>query len=353
MTIITSLNSLAMKEAVQGPITGYLDQIQAASERASNLTRQLLIFSKSQPTKASTLDINMTVNELLRLLRNILGENIAVKSELASGLMPVEADKSNIEQLLMNLVVNSKDAMPEGGQIGIKTENAVIDGSGDGLCPELKPGRYVCITVTDCGIGMDEETLRQVFEPFFSTKETGKGIGLGLTVVHNIVREYKGGIIVSSRPGEGSVFKVFLPASHSAVRPSASKKMEEPQGKGESILLVEDEVMLSKSVALVLTKSGYRVLVANDADEANRIFETEGSGLDLVFSDVVLKGKSGVDIVEEFFSTRPELKVVFASGYMDIESQWPYIKEKGLRFLRKPYDIPELLRAIRDCLDNA
>jgi len=352
MTIITSLNNLAMKEASSGQVRDYLDQIQAASERASNLTRQLLIFSRNQPTKAATLDVNRTAEELLSLLKNIIGENIVINSDLAHDLLPVEADNSNIEQLFMNLVINSKDAMPNGGQIVIKTENETIDGK-RAAHPELAPGEYVCITISDSGAGMDEDLLKRVFEPFFSTKEPGKGIGLGLAVVHNIVAEYKGGITVESRPGQGTVFKVFLPASRSGAVQVHSRDLEEPLGNGETILLIEDELMLSRSVSLVLTKSGYKVFAARDGEEAGKIFEREGGRLDLVFSDVVLKGKSGVNIVDEFLALKPDLKVVFASGYMDIEAQWPYIKEKGFRFLQKPYDIPELLRAVRDCLNGA
>lgn len=352
MTIITSLNNLAMKEASSGQVRDYLDQIQAASERAANLTRQLLIFSRNQPTKAATLDVNRTAEELLSLLRNIIGENIVINSDLAHDLLPVEADNSNIEQLFMNLVINSKDAMPNGGQIVIKTGNETIDGKRAAHL-ELAPGEYVCITISDSGAGMDEDVLKRVFEPFFSTKEPGKGIGLGLTVVHNIVAEYKGGITVESRPGQGTVFKVFLPASRSGAVQVHSRDLEEPLGNGETILLIEDELMLSRSVSLVLTKSGYKVFAARDGEEAVKIFEREGGRLDLVFSDVVLKGKSGVNIVDEFLALKPDLKVIFASGYMDIEAQWPYIKEKGFRFLQKPYDIPELLRAVRDCLNGA
>lgn len=352
MTIITSLNNLAKREAQAAPVLrDYLDQIQAASERAMNLTRQLLIFSRNQPTKTAVLDINRTVDEMLRLLRHILGENITVKSDLAPDLFPVQADKSNIEQLVMNLVVNSKEAMPRGGEIAITTENVAVHGKGTSPVPEFNPGNYVCIKVRDSGVGMEEKMLKQVFEPFFSTKETGKGIGLGLTVVHDIVKEYKGGISVSSRPGEGTCFNVYLPASSAPMpKPSSSTRVEEPQGRGERILLLEDEVMLCKSVSLVLTKSGYNVFAASDAEEAVRMFQE--NDFHLVFSDVVLKGRSGVNVVDELLAVRPGLKVVFASGYMNIDSQWPYIREKGFRFLQKPYEIPELLMAIRECLDG-
>ncbi|MDP2690054.1 MAG: response regulator [Deltaproteobacteria bacterium] len=171
-------------------------------------------------------------------------------------------------------------------------------------------------------------------------------------MARNIVRECGGGIAVSSRPGEGAEFKVYLPASSERLKPSEAGASEAPQGRGERILVVEDEVMLSKSVSLVLSKNGYTVFAARDAEEVNRIFEKEQGNFQIVFSDVVLKGKSGVDIVDELLAVKPGLKVLFASGYMDIDSQWPYINEKGFRFLQKPYDIPELLRYIRKCLDE-
>lgn len=350
LSIITSLNNLALKETQSAAVVGYLGQISSASERAANLTRQLLMFSRNQPTKAARLDVNSTIAEVLDLLRNILGENITITSHLAPDLKAVEADKTSMEQLLMNLVVNSKEAMPWGGEITIRSANVIVGGKGSSD-PKLAPGEYVSITVSDFGVGMDEDTLRQAFEPFFSTKETGKGVGLGLTVVHDIIKEYKGGIAVESRPGKGSAFRVYLPAMRQEPAAPLLKATGEPAGNGERILLIEDELMLSRSVSLVLTKNGYRVYAARDASEACRIFEREGSGLDLVFSDVVLKGKSGVAVVDEFLAERPGLRVIFASGYMDIDSEWPYIKEKGFSFLQKPYDIPELLRTIRASLD--
>lgn len=353
MSIIASLNNLAMREApAAGALRDYLDQISAASERAANLTRQLLIFSRNQPTAPAMIDLNKTVDDMLRLLKNILGENISIDAALDPGLMAVQADKSNVEQLVMNLVVNSREAMPNGGCISIATSNTVLDEDGAKARCLDAPGNYVCLTVKDTGTGMDEKTLRRVFEPFFSTKGPGKGIGLGLTVVHNIVKEYRGGISVESRPGEGACFNIYLPASQERPRQASGASVQDPQGRGERILLVEDEVMLRKSVALVLSKNGYKVFTARDAEEAAVIFQRENNDFHLVFSDVVLKGKSGVNIVDELLTVRPALKVIFASGYMDIESQWPYIKERGFRFLQKPYEIPELLRAIRESLDG-
>lgn len=348
--IITSLNSLAIKEARSGEVRDYLGQIQSASERAANLTRQLLIFSRNQPTETAPMDLNRTIREMLSLMRSIMGENITISTELAPDLMTIEADATNIEQVLMNLIVNSREAMPGRGEITIKSSNVTIDGAHG---PGLAPGEYVSVIVSDSGAGMDEETLGHIFEPFFSTKEPGKGIGLGLTVVNNIVREYRGAATVESRPGMGTAFKVLLPASRAKVVPEPPRPTGEPAGRGERILLVEDEPMLSRSVALVLAKSGYSVFTARDAVEAEGIFGQEGAGVDLVFSDVVLKGKSGVSVVDEFLAKKPGLKVVFASGYMDIDAEWPYIKESGFRFLQKPYEIPELLKTIRDSLDGS
>lgn len=351
ITIINSLSSLAIRKTGEAdPAHKFLEQIISTAERASNLTRQLLIFSRSQPTRFAPVNITAAVNDLIKLMYHLIGENFTIRTYFAPGVWAVMADRGNVEQLLMNLVINARDAMPHGGEITIRAENITLD---EELCRtirEARPGRFVCLTVEDTGAGMDQSVIDRLFEPFFSTKAVGQGIGLGLNVVYNIVKEHHGGIAVCSEPTKGSAFRVYLPATTEEALAVDKKVLAEPVGRGERILLVEDEGVLRKSVALVLIRNGYRVFEAADAEEAINIYEKEGGDFDLIFSDVVLRGKDGVRLVDELLAKKPGLKVLFASGYMDVESQWPYIQEKGFRFIQKPYEIPDLLRTVREAM---
>jgi CheY-like chemotaxis protein len=237
-----------------------------------------------------------------------------------------------------------------GGMIYVKAENVVIDEECMDV-PDTKPGKYVCIIVEDSGAGMERTVVDRLFEPFFSTKAPGKGLGLGLSVISTIVKMHNGAIIVSSEPEKGSVFKVYFPAiSNTALVEDKGELLKKPIGHGERILLVEDESFLLKSLALMLSKSNYLVFQAKNAKEAIDIFEKESGEIDLVFTDVVLPGRSGVQLVEELLIKKPELKVIFTSGYLDIESQWPFIQKGGYGFFQKPYDQLDLLMTINETL---
>ncbi|MBI5644423.1 MAG: response regulator [Deltaproteobacteria bacterium] len=343
MTIINSYAALAASGG-EASLSDCLEQISAASDRAKILTRQLLIFSRVNPEEPVVLDINEVLNDTGRMLGRILGENITVSESRGGGLWQVLADRGNIAQVVLNLAMNAKDAMIEGGRVAINTENVTL--------PE-GPGqrRFVCVRFKDSGTGMSEHVKANLFEPFFTTKEAGRGIGLGLTVINNIIKDCNGRVEFSSCTGEGTEFRIYFPACEGKSEGAPVRKENEKPyaGNGERVLVVEDEKWLRKGVALVLQANGYQVFEAEDAEEAVELFEKEGGRFDLLFTDVVLKGKSGIQLVEDL-SSRERVNVLFTSGYMDAESQWPMIREKGYRFLQKPYEIADLLKILRESL---
>lgn len=362
MTIISSFSNLAMKDSLTDQQRSYLEQIRAASARASNLTRQLLIFSRKQPVEFGALDLNETVKGILDILRRFVSENISISIDCNPDLSIVRADKGNIEQLIMNLVMNARDALQDGGCVTVKTDNVALGTGCEGPPPPgAASGDYVLLTVEDNGFGMDSEVLSNIFEPFYSTKAVGHGIGLGLAVVQSIVKEHRGLIEVESSPGKGSTFKVYIPAApegdHILARKEETllrsrKTGEGPWGTGERILVVEDEMWLRKSVSLVLSKSGYKVFEASGVGEAMDVFDSEGGDFDLVFTDMVLHDKTGIELIEALMERKPGMKALFSSGYMDIEKQWPVLCQRGFNFIQKPYEPPDLLRAIEAALNE-
>lgn len=350
-TTIKAFSGLALKKAPEtGQLREYLLRIRAATDRAANLTRQLLILSSKLPTELKVFDLNDLASDLLQVLGSVIGERITIKTHFAEDLWSVKADKGSIDQVLMNLVVNARDAMPTGGELTIRTENHYIEDRGGGEAGP-GPGRYVCLTVRDTGEGMEEDVAGRIFEPFYTTKGIGQGTGLGLAVVDSIVKSYGGVVDVSSRPGRGSAFRVCLPASHEAVKKAPrEERAEEPPGAGERVLLVEDEKQLLESLALALKMNGYRVSKAESAEKALEIFDREGGTFDLVVSDTVLPDKSGIELAAELRKKKPGLRVILTSGYMDIDTQWPEIKREGHHFLQKPYEPTDLLKAINECM---
>lgn len=347
MVIIRLNNSLAMKKSDSAEINAYLEQIDTASERAENLTRQLLIFSRHQPTEITALDLNRKIMNTLRMLNRLISENIIISTSLAPDIGLISSDKANIEQIIMNLVINAKDAMPDGGKITIRTERVDVGGSSR----PAASGSHVKLTVEDTGAGMDGNVIKHIFEPFFSTKGP-RGTGLGLAVVHNIIRDLGGWIDVESRPGEGTSFEVYFPSVEDGKKEEHAEEgaPEEVMGSGERILLVEDETLLRKSVAMVLAKNGYSVLEAGCARDARRLFEKEQGRIDLVFSDMILQDRNGVDLIDDLKGLNSRFKVLITSGYMEVDSSFPAIREKGYQFLQKPYEIPDLLKSVKHSL---
>jgi signal transduction histidine kinase/ActR/RegA family two-component response regulator len=353
LTAIQGYTEIAMLGVEQTePLHKNLEQIHYAAERATSLTRQLLLFSRRQPLELVAINVNKTIEGLLKMLKRLIGEDIAIRTELGCEAWTVQGDAGNIEQVFMNLAVNARDAMSGGGVLTIKTENVTLDEEYCKVIPDARPGKFVCLSVADTGTGMDAAVLQRIFEPFFTTKEFGKGTGLGLSVVYGIIKQHDGWINVYSERGRGAIFKVYLPASDVELKEEVQEKicLQDIQGKGERILVIEDEEAVREFASKVLRDNGYKVFEAADAKETLALFEQEKGQFDLIFSDMVLPDRSGLQVVEQLLRRNPKLMVLLSSGYSDDKSQWPAIREKGYRFLQKPYSIPELLRTFREVL---
>lgn len=343
MMIIKLDVELAIREAGNASQLDFLKQISEASSLAANLTRQLLIFTSRQTALKAVMCLNEAAEGVIKTVRRFIGENIVIKTELG-GFRKINADRGNIEQLILNLIVNARDSMPKGGTIMVKTRDFPEDGDGE---------KYVRLTVSDEGIGMDSAVLPHIFDPFFSAKAQGAGPGLGLTVASTIAKELGGRIEAVSVPGEGSTFDVYLPAAAEAEQiTERGAAGADVKGKGERILVIEDERMLRRSVAIVLQKNGYSVFEASDAKEALLVFEKEGGAFDLVFSDIMLPDRNGIELCEELSVKRPDVKFLFTSGYLDIESHWPALKNKGVELVQKPYEISDLLMIVRKAMHS-
>ncbi len=354
LTAIQGFADLAMSSAEgSGHLYGDLRKIRSAADRGAALTRQLLLFSRRQSVERVPLDLNRTAEGLLGILSPLIGEDVAMKTELEPELRPVLADEGSMQQIIMNLAVNARDAMPEGGRLVIGTKNVDFDdepASGD---PGARAGEFVSLSVTDTGVGMDATTVQRVLEPFFSTKDPGKGTGLGLSVVYGIVQQHEGWLDIRSTPGRGSTFEIYLPAT--SARPDYSLRTSEHEewsltnttGQGERILVVEDEGAVRALAVKVLRQSGYEVLEAGTVAEALSVFEEQEGHFDLIFSDVILPDHTGIRLAEMLLEMKPDLPFLLSSGHADDRSRYATIRGKGLAFLRKPYSLPDLLRTVR------
>jgi len=354
LTVIQGYADLAlMKVDETNPLHRDLKQIRIAASRAASLTGQLLAFSRRQPIELTLLNLNQLVDDSKKMLSRLIGEDIAIETHLEPELWTVEADEGQLEQIIMNLVVNSKDAMPGGGRLTVKTENSLVDEEYCRRYSYARPGRFLCLSVEDSGMGMDQETIKHIFEPFFSTKGPGRGTGLGLSVIYGIAKQHQGWINVFSEPEKGTIFKVYLPAFSGKATSKTNDivSLKELQGTGERILLVEDEEGVRTFAERVLQEHGYVVFEAKTAREALEIFEREKEEFHLMFSDVVLPDRSGLQLTKELLSRKPGLGILFSSGYADVKSQWPLIRKKGYPFLRKPYSLDALLQAVKGVLE--
>ena len=285
------------------------------------------------------------------MLQRLTGDDVDLINALEPGLGCVEGDPVQLEQLIINLLINAQESMPEKGRITVKTETVALD---QDLClgrPEAIPGTYVCLSVTDTGIGMDEDTLQHIFDPFYSTKE--KGAGLGLSIARNIAIQHEGWIEVSSAPGEGSTFRIYLPVLDAdPEREAQDAPPAGSPGRGERVLLVDDDDNVRAAVSEMLRTGGYAVVEAANAKQALDIFEAEAGEFALVFSDIILPDKDGIELVDELSAQKPGLPVLLTTGYTDQRSQWPIIVERGLAFIQKPFGLSDLLPAVRQVLDT-
>jgi PAS domain S-box-containing protein len=327
-------------------------EIRKAAERATELTRQLLIFSRRETVKPAPVDLNEVVRDIERLLRRTLGEHVELVVDLHRDLPAVLADPGRVEQVLVNLAVNARDAMPDGGRLQIETSEVELDRNFLQEHPDISPGRYVRLTVADTGSGMEPEVAARAFEPFFSTKRKGEGTGLGLATVYGIVTGAGGQISLYSEPGEGTVFRVHLPAVDSTVPAGPGERAVALTGRGESVLLVEDEDTVRALAQRILTEGGYRVTATSGGREALRLLEDPRREFDLLISDVVMPGMRGVELARRAEGLRPELPVLMMSGYttpLDEEDR-KAIAESPL--LEKPFSRRDLLGEVRALLDR-
>jgi PAS domain S-box-containing protein len=331
-----------------------VEEIRRAAERAARLTRQLLIFSRREVVKPETLNLNVVIGEIENLLVRALGERIELVTRFQEGLRPVEADPGQIEQVLVNLAVNARDAMPDGGRLSIEVENAELDQEFASTHPGIEPGSFVRLKVSDTGVGMDKDVLDRAFEPFFTTKPKGEGTGLGLATVYGIVTQTGGQIDIYSEPPIGTTVKIHLPATDRSADSVSAPDDVTPAGHGEVILVVEDETEVRHTTERILAKGGYSVIGTADAEEALKICEEADRRIDLLLTDVIMPGTLGPALVEKVRAMRPELRVIFMSGYShDVLAPQALGVQDRAAFIEKPFNSRQLLAAVHEQLQAA
>jgi two-component system cell cycle sensor histidine kinase/response regulator CckA len=353
LTAITGYCELLLtKQDLQDPVRHDVKHILAAAEQAASLTRQLLAFSRKQVLQPQRLDLNQVVDNLDKMLRRIIGEDIELVTVLGPELGTVMADPGQIEQVIMNLAVNARDAMPQGGKLTIETANADLDEAYSQRRVEVQPGPYVMLAVSDTGVGLDQESQARIFEPFFTTKELGKGTGLGLSTVYGIIKQSGGHIWVYSEPGDGTTFKIYLPRLEA---PGESAEVSQAPGKcewgSETILLVEDEELVRRVTARILARHGYNVLESASGCEALAVSREHPGPIHLMLTDAVMPGMSGQELAEKVKSQRPEMKVLYMSGYTENAIVHHGVLDPEIAFIQKPFKYNTLARKVRAMLD--
>ena len=354
LTVITGFTELVLARLGSvDPPRSYLEEITKAGNRASALTRQLLAFSRRQALAPEVIDLNAVVADTEKMLRRVIGEDIELRLALDPELWRVLADRSQLDQILVNLAVNARDAMPRGGRLTIETANVELDLAYTDRHPPVRPGPYVRLTVSDTGCGMDAATQARIFEPFFTTKPPGEGTGLGLATVYGIVKQAEGYTWVYSEPGLGTTFKIYLPRAQVdvATTSTAPARPAAAAGGTETILVVEDEDQIRTLVRGVLRASGYTVLEARHGEEAVRLGEERPEPIHLLLADVVMPGMHGPELAERLVARHPGLKVLYMSGYTDQAVVERGVLQAGAPFLQKPFTPAVLRRKVRELLD--
>jgi PAS domain S-box-containing protein len=352
LTAITGYTQVLLRKLpADDPSRGPVELIGKAGNRAADLTRQLLAFSRRQMLEPKVLDLNAVCNDLSKMLRRMIGEDIELATIPGADLRRIKADPGQVDQAIMNLVVNARDAMPSGGKLTIETRNVDLDATYARAHPEVKPGPYVLLAISDNGCGMDEVTKARIFEPFFTTKEVGKGTGLGLAMVYGVVKQSGGHVAVYSEVGHGTTFKIYLPATEErpAVVPPAPRPAAPPAGKG-TVLLVEDEDMVRTLSRAVLQEQGYTVLEARHGREAIGLPAQEIDNVELTVTDVVMPGMDGRDLAQHLLRRKPNMKVLYVSGYTDNAIIRSGLLEPGTAFLEKPFTPEVLARKVHEML---
>ncbi len=351
--IIGFANVLDSDMSEDDPSKFYVEQIQAAADTAANLTSSLLTFSRKQKINPTLVELNSIINRMEKLLFRIIGEDIDFRTEIADKRLYALVDFSQMQQVIMNLAINARDAMPEGGILTVKAESAVIDKEFIRSHGYGNPGEYAIISVSDTGSGFDDITKGKIFEPFFTSKEVGKGTGLGLSIVYGIIKQHNGYIDVRSAPGEGTTFRIYLPhIKKSEDVEEVLFKSSGPVSGTETILFAEDDASIRQLLTSVLAGKGYEVIVAEDGMDALNQFRENRESIDFVLLDVIMPGKRGTDVLKEIKEVKPNMKALFISGYSEELMQGKYVLEKGINIISKPLKPDELLRKIREILDQ-
>jgi PAS domain S-box-containing protein len=353
LTVINGTADLAMMNLRESdPLHADFQEVLASGKRAAVLTRQLLAFSRKQIQKLEILSLNKVIADMLGMLKRMIGEDINLVFVPFDDLGNVEADTGQIEQVVMNLAVNARDAMPDGGALTIETSEVQLDAAFCAAHPSVVPGPYVLLAVSDTGVGMDDAIRRHVFEPFFTTKDSGQGTGLGLSTVYGIVKQSGGSIWLYSEPGVGTAFKIYLPRVEALARKATPPRGAESTRGAETILIVEDEESVRKLVVRILEASGYEVLAASNGGEALLLLERRAQPVHLMLTDVVMPGMNGRELATRLATLHPRMKVLFTSGYTDDAIFRHGVLDEGTHFIGKPYAGADLTRKVREVLDS-
>jgi signal transduction histidine kinase/ActR/RegA family two-component response regulator len=349
LTVIATNAGLLTEEMKDSPLLEEVAAIEAAAKRATELTRKLLAMSRAQPLTVQPLDMHQQLGDLLKMMRRILPETIEIDLIEAKGLPVVEGDAGQLDQVFMNIFINARDAMAEGGRLTIETEQVLINDHYTETHPWAKRGRYVLVTITDTGIGMPPDVIERIFEPFFTTKGNRAGTGFGLAVAYGIVRQHGGMLHCYSEVGSGTSFKIYLPASETRAEEVGMKIVRQPSRGTERVLLAEDDEHVRKAGVRILERAGYLVRAVENGEAACRLVAQEE--FDLVLLDVIMPGPPCQEVVDRLRRMRPQIPILLSSGYTAGASIAPLIQVTGHRLLRKPYDPDQMLRAVREALE--
>jgi len=354
MTVVQgNLSLMRMESASRSEQASAADQITRAAQRATNLTRQLLMFSRRSPMQPKALDLNDVVSNMTKMLKHLIGEHIALEAHYAPSSAPIHADPGMMEQVLMNLAVNSRDAMPKGGKLIIETLPVSLDEQQASARPRSRPGAFICLSVRDTGCGIPPEHLSHIFEPFYTTKEVGKGTGLGLATVFGIVEQHHGWIDVESHVGIGTTMRIYFPCSlRSATSVAERQTIPKIRGGTETLLLVEDETPVRQLMGRLLSHHGYQVHAAASGVDALKIWEEHRPAINLLVTDMVMPdGINGRELADRMKSEKSDLKVIYVSGYTDEMLGPDSPLRNNPNFMEKPFDPYKFLQRVRDCLD--